>query len=141
MLTGGFFYTPEFRPDQPFRIFNTWLGDPSKMIFLEQVIKVIERDQLIPKIAQTGEYLLKGLSTAQDAYPQYLESARGRGTFAAIDFKTAKLRDLAIKELHLEGVHCGGSGERSLRIRTTLTFNKQHVDVFIERLNRVLSKW
>lgn len=141
MLTGGFFYKSEFRPDAPFRIFNTWLGDPSKMVFLASVIKVIEKEQLIPKIAETGIHLLNGLVKAQESYPQYLENARGRGTFAAVDFVTPKLRDQAIKDLHLEGIHCGGSGDRTLRIRTTLTFNKQHVNIFIERLNNVLSKW
>jgi hypothetical protein len=30
MLTGGFFHKPELRPNQPYRISNTWLGDPSK---------------------------------------------------------------------------------------------------------------
>nr|MBE5725114.1 putative4-aminobutyrate aminotransferase, mitochondrial-like [Cucujiformia] len=28
MLIGGYFHTPEMRPDQPYRVFNTWMGDP-----------------------------------------------------------------------------------------------------------------
>jgi 4-aminobutyrate aminotransferase/(S)-3-amino-2-methylpropionate transaminase len=31
MLTGGFYHKPELRPKQPYRIFNTWVGDPSKL--------------------------------------------------------------------------------------------------------------
>ena len=30
MLTGGIYHKPEFRPKQAYRIFNTWVGDPSK---------------------------------------------------------------------------------------------------------------
>ena len=30
MLTGGFFHKPELRPKQPYRILNTWVGDPSE---------------------------------------------------------------------------------------------------------------
>lgn len=138
MLTGGYFYRSEFRPDQAFRIFNTWLGDPSKLILLEAVIGVINKEQLIPKIAETGAYLLKSLEGFQASYPDILEAARGQGTFAAIDFKTSQLRDKATKELHLQGVHCGGSGDRSLRIRTTLTFNKNHVDIFAGKFKNVL---
>nr|NVI72060.1 putative 4-aminobutyrate aminotransferase, mitochondrial-like protein [Cucujiformia] len=28
MLIGGYFHTEEMRPDQPYRVFNTWMGDP-----------------------------------------------------------------------------------------------------------------
>ena len=32
MLTGGFFHKTELRPKQPYRILNTWVGDPSESI-------------------------------------------------------------------------------------------------------------
>lgn len=141
MLSGGFYSKEEFRPDQAFRIFNTWLGDPGKLLLLEAVIETIKSEGLLGKITKTGEYLVQGMKACQSKYPQFLEASRGRGTYAAIDFKTAELRDRALKELHLQGIHCGGSGERTLRIRTTLTFNHKHVDVFLDRLNKVVSKW
>ena len=31
MLTGGLYHKPDLRPKQPWRIFNTWVGDPSKV--------------------------------------------------------------------------------------------------------------
>ena len=31
MLTGGLYYKPELKPKQAWRIFNTWVGDPSKV--------------------------------------------------------------------------------------------------------------
>lgn len=141
MLSGGFFYKSEYRPDQAFRIFNTWLGDPGKLVLLEAVIQTIRSEGLLEKTAKTGEYLLRGLKTAQSSYPDFLERARGRGTFSAVDFKTPDMRDRAIRELHRVGIHCGGSGNRSLRIRTSLTFNNHHVNIFMDRFNRVLSSW
>lgn len=141
MLLGGYFYKPEFRPDQAFRVFNTWLGDPSKLVLLEAVIKEIKSKNLLENIQETGSVLINGMKELQDKYPKHIENARGRGTYAALDFKTAALRDKGIKDLHLQGVHCGGSGDRTLRIRTTLTFNKNHANLFLERLNKVLSKW
>ena len=141
MLLGGYFYRPEFRPDQAFRVFNTWLGDPSKLVLLEAVIKEIRDNNLLEGIAKTGDHLINGMRKLQAKYPKYLESARGRGTYAAVDFLNPTLRDRGIKELHLNGIHCGGSGERTLRIRTTLTFNKKHADIFLDRFDNVLSKW
>ena len=34
MLTGGLYHKPELRPKQAWRIFNTWVGDPSKVRFI-----------------------------------------------------------------------------------------------------------
>ena len=31
MLTGGLYHKADLRPRQPWRIFNTWVGDPSKV--------------------------------------------------------------------------------------------------------------
>ena len=45
MLTGGFYHTAEMRPNQPFRIFNTWVGDPSECMVhlpISQIILVLQ---------------------------------------------------------------------------------------------------
>nr|XP_027201378.1 4-aminobutyrate aminotransferase, mitochondrial-like [Dermatophagoides pteronyssinus] len=138
MLIGGFYYRPMFRPDKPYRIFNTWLGDPSKLLLLDQVVKVVRKENLLKRIEETGDYLLKHLEQIQNQYPSILMNARGVGTFCAIDFSTPELRDQAIRKLHQNGVHCGGSGTATLRFRTTLTFENRHVDQFVERFDRTL---
>ena len=140
MLSGGFFYKSHLRPDKGFRIFNTWLGDPSKLILLEKVIEVIRKESLLENIANTGQVLMKNLKDAEKNYPNLISKVRGKGTFCAFDFTTPTLRDKAINMLHLNGIHCGGSGSKTLRIRTSLIFNPNHVNVFIDRLNRVLSQ-
>ena len=50
---------------QGYRIFNTWVGDPSKIVLLEEVVNVINRDNLLDKVKVTGDYLLAGLKEAQ----------------------------------------------------------------------------
>lgn len=97
MLIGGFFYQDPLRPDKPYRIFNTWLGDPAKLVLLDATVKVIREENLLAKIEKTGQLLLRGLEEAQRQYPEIVLNARGRGTFCAIDFGTPELRDLAIK--------------------------------------------
>lgn len=140
MLTGGYFYKSEFRPTESYRIFNTWLGDPTKLILLEEVIKVIQKDKLLDSISKAGSHLMNGLTTLEKKHSSLLGSTRGRGTFCAIDFSSAELRDKAIKVLHKKGVHCGGSGVQTLRIRTTMTFQPHHADMFLERFSQVLQE-
>lgn len=121
-------------------MFNTWLGDPSKLVLLSEVIKTIKKDNLVQKVEKTGEKLLNELLLFAKRYPGLVKNARGRGTYLAIDFETPDQRAKAIQLLHLNGVHCGGSGETALRIRTTLTFSERHVDLFSERFENVLKQ-
>ena len=46
---------------QPLRIFNTWLGDPARLIVLECVLNEIRRNRLLELVKQTGTVLLDGL--------------------------------------------------------------------------------
>lgn len=50
---------------QPYRIFNTWLGDPSKNLLLAEVINVIKREDLLSNAAHAGKALLTGLLDLQ----------------------------------------------------------------------------
>jgi 4-aminobutyrate aminotransferase/(S)-3-amino-2-methylpropionate transaminase len=60
-VTFGEFY----RPDHSYRIFNTWMGEPSKIQVLKKVIDVIRRDNLLQNVQETGDILLKGLKDLQ----------------------------------------------------------------------------
>ena len=50
---------------QGYRIYNTWMGDPSKIILLEEVLRVIHQDKLIEAARDTGHFLLQGLQELQ----------------------------------------------------------------------------
>ena len=41
MLSGGIYHNLEHRPPHPGRILNTWVGDPHKIIMLEQVTDLV----------------------------------------------------------------------------------------------------
>ncbi len=62
-------------------------GDPGKLLLLEPILKVIKRDGLLENVQKTGEVLLRGLKDAQNEFNAVLNSARGRGTFLAINAK------------------------------------------------------
>lgn len=50
---------------QGYRIFNTWMGDPSKNLFLSEVLNVIRRENLLDEVTRSGKTLLQGLYELQ----------------------------------------------------------------------------
>lgn len=140
MLLGGYFYKPDFRPKQPYRVFNTWMGDPSKLILLEQVINVIRGENLVSKIGLTGEKLQAGLKSLQDRYRTVIDNVRGKGTFCAFDFKDGSTRDRALEKLALNGIYAGGCGDRTIRVRTALVFNDKHTNILLEKIEKTLKE-
>ena len=127
MQLGGFYCKEEFLPGEPFRIFNTFLGDPLRLAQLEVIVEVTERDHLIDNCRSTGEGLVKGLEALQKERPALLSNARGRGLFAALDVRDAATQGKLLAELRQRGLEVGGSGTRSVRFRPANVLLPRHV--------------
>lgn len=140
MQLGGFYHNLDFRPAQGYRIFNTWMGDPGKLLLLEGVLNVIKREKLLDQVNRSGALLLAGLLDAQREFPQLLNSTRGRGTFLAINAKDTKLRDDLVHRLRQKGIQSGGCGDVSIRFRPALIFKEKHVDIFLDKFRQVLKE-
>ena len=56
---------------------------------LDAVLKTIKKDNLLDNTLKAGEVLLNGLKEAQKKFPGLIHSARGLGTFCAIDADTS----------------------------------------------------
>jgi len=140
MLTGGFYSLPEFRPQQGYRIFNTWMGEPSKVMMLEKVVEIIKRDNLLDNVNASGKRLQDGLKDFSIRYPQHVSNTRGLGTFCAFDSSSPAKRDEIVSRLKVEGVQSGGCGDQSVRLRPALVFEPHHADIFLERLEKVLKQ-
>ncbi|GAB1610749.1 4-aminobutyrate aminotransferase, mitochondrial-like [Argonauta hians] len=140
MLTGGFYFKSHQMPQDAGRIFNTWVGDPAKVMLLEAVSQVIREENLLSVVQETGKYLLTALQDAEKQYPGILSRARGLGTYIAIDFKDADTRDTFIHKARLKGINLGGSGHVSLRFRPTLLLRKHHVDIFLDIFHSLMAQ-
>jgi 4-aminobutyrate aminotransferase/(S)-3-amino-2-methylpropionate transaminase len=79
------------------------MGDPSKLLLLQGVLEVVNRDSLLDLVQKSGEKLLAGLRSFEQEFPQLLHSARGRGTFLSITCSSASLRDDLITRLKKKG--------------------------------------
>merc|ERR1712080_120151 len=115
-----------------------WNTDPPKVIMLEQVVKTIQEENLLQRVEAAGNTIMSGLTQLQSVFPHLLSKARGRGTFCAVDLPSVETRDTLLHTLRQRGVHLGGCGESSVRIRPSLTFTPQHANIMLDGLNDAL---
>jgi len=141
MQLGGYYYKQELRPDDPLRIFNTWLGEPSRLLFLETVLNVVNKENLIEQNRITGDYLFSHLKNFCKKYPHLIDSARHLGTFGSINAANGKFRDEILGKLRNAGVQSGGCGEKGIRLRPSLTFQNKHADIFLDKLENILKTY
>ncbi|RDD47545.1 4-aminobutyrate aminotransferase, mitochondrial [Trichoplax sp. H2] len=140
MQLGGIYHKDEMRVDESYRVFNTWLGDSSKLVLLEAIINCIKREKLIDLAKESGEVLQTGLKSLASKYPNIISRPRGMGTFCAIDFIDSKKRDEIIADLKNNGIMAGSCGALAMRLRPALIFEPYHANYFIDAFDNVLSK-
>ncbi|KAL8699158.1 MAG: hypothetical protein Q9224_001533 [Gallowayella concinna] len=135
---GYYFGNPELRPNKPYRQFNTWMGDPAKAILFRAIIQEIERLDLVQNTAEVGEYLYAGLERLAQQYPHEIQNLRGKGqgTFIAWD---SPRRDDFTRRAKTLGINIGGSGERAVRLRPMLIFQRHHADILLEATEKLIS--
>ncbi|AJR92450.1 Uga1p [Saccharomyces cerevisiae YJM1385] len=139
---GYFFHDPKFIPNKPYRQFNTWCGEPARMIIAGAIGQEISDKKLTEQCSRVGDYLFKKLEGLQKKYPENFQNLRGkgRGTFIAWDLLTGEKRDLLLKKLKLNGCNVGGCAVHAVRLRPSLTFEEKHADIFIEALAKSVNE-
>jgi len=133
----GYYYgNPDLRPNKAYRQFNTWMGDPSKALLFKAIIDEMKRLDLVANTAATGEYLYGKLEELAGKYPKEIINLRGKGqgTFLAWD---SPRRDEVLKKAKGVGINIGGSGANAVRLRPMLIFQKHHVDILIDGLDKI----
>ncbi|EDV97996.1 GH17185 [Drosophila grimshawi] len=135
---GGYFHSDEFASKLPYRVFNTWMGDPGKIILLEEILKVIKDEHLMANVDAAGKVLKQGLLSLENEFPNLLNSTRGRGTFLAVNCANTKVRDSIVTSLRQNGVQTGGCGEIAIRFRPALIFKETHANIVLDRFRNVL---
>jgi len=139
-LLGGYYYKDEFQPPGGYRIFNTWMGDATKMLFFKAVLQTIEKEGLQEVVQEVSEKLFAILHKAAVTHPQYVKNIRGAGTVIAFDSDSPAMRDQLFGCLRNNGVLVGVNGNESIRFRPALNFNSKHVSEFEDCFNKTLSQ-
>jgi len=138
MISGGVYHNMEHRPPHPGRVLNTWVGDPHKIVLLEQVVRAIREDKLLERVQSVGDHMMARLLQIEEDLNGLVSKTRGIATFCAIDLPTQQVRDKVVQECRQKGVHLGGCGESTIRFRPSLTFTEAEADIMLETLETVL---
>ena len=138
-LIGGYYYKDNLRINEPYRIYNTWMGEPTKLVILEKVIEIIKRDNLVDITKQVGDHLQNSLKQLESTHSK-VKNVRGMGTLCAFDMPDSASRDNLCQIALTNGLHIGGCGEVAVRFRPALIFHKKHVDLAIELLEKSLKQ-
>ncbi|RUS30108.1 4-aminobutyrate transaminase gata [Jimgerdemannia flammicorona] len=136
----GYYYRPELRPNAPYRNYNTWMGDQVRAMQAAEIVREIETKNLLENVRDVGEYLMHELAGIAARRRGTLLNLRGEGTFIAFDMEDGPARDKFIGDMRGVGVNMGGCGDRAVRLRPMLVFQKRHADIFLDRVEEVLSK-
>ncbi|PIK38213.1 putative 4-aminobutyrate aminotransferase, mitochondrial [Apostichopus japonicus] len=140
LISGGYFFKEEYGPKLGARIFNTWMGDPPKVLMMEAVLDVIRREGLLDLTRTSGAHLMAGLEDIQAKYPQHVRNARGPGTFCAIDVVDSGVLAKVASNVRDKGVLLGTCGTNSLRFRPALIFQPHHADILLDTLESTLQE-
>ena len=122
---GYYFGSAELRPNKPYRQFNTWMGDPSKALLFNAIVAEIERLDLVRNTAAVGNYLYNRLAGLAEKYPHEIQNLRGKGSGTFIAWDSPR-RDELLKEAKSKGLNIGGSGQKAVRLRPMLIFQRHH---------------
>ncbi|RKK67959.1 4-aminobutyrate aminotransferase [Fusarium oxysporum] len=134
---GYYFSNPELRPEVAFRLFNTWLGDPCRAVLAKGIVEEIESRNLVQQAAEVGTYIREKLAELAATKPKEFGNVRGSGTIIAWDLESTEARNDVVAALRRRGVIVGTSGDRSIRLRPMLIFEKKHADILLNALKEV----
>ena len=92
---------------------------------------------MVENTAETGNYLYNRLADLSTKYPKEIQNLRGKGqgTFIAWD---SPRRDEMLRKAKGVGINIGGSGERAVRLRPMLIFQKKHADLLCDGLEKIM---
>jgi len=136
----GFFYTDDFKANPETRIFNTWMGEPLKLVMMNKIIEIVQRDRLLDNVNRVGQVLQDGFVHMEDITGGMVNSGRGRGLYTAFSVATPELRDKMIKSAFDKNLIVGACGTSSIRFRPSLNFSSDEAEQAIGILSDCASE-
>ncbi|WP_339671940.1 aminotransferase class III-fold pyridoxal phosphate-dependent enzyme [Dasania marina] len=134
---------------QTTELFSTFGGNAVSCAAGMAVLDVIENENLIANANSTGDYLRAQLRKLAETQP-LIGDVRGRGMLASVEFVTDRISKAPATEqtgqllelMREQQVLIGSSGplKNSLKLRPSLVFQPEHVDIFIAALDNCLSQ-
>jgi len=129
------------------RLFSTFGGNTVACAAGNAVLDVIEQENLIERSRTVGDYLRSEIAQLASKHA-LIGNVRGHGMLTGLEFvtdraerspatsETARLLELMRQECVLVGSE--GRDANILKLRPSLVFERDHVDVFVDALERSL---
>ncbi|MES2653679.1 MAG: L-lysine 6-transaminase [Bacteroidota bacterium] len=121
----------------PSRINSTWGGNLVDMVRSTQILQIVADDKLCENATSVGQYLIEKLDILAQKHDK-MSNVRGRGLLAAFDFPTKEMRNTFIQKGMDHNVMFLGCGNQTIRFRPALCIEKQHIDLGIEVMEKIL---
>jgi 4-aminobutyrate aminotransferase/(S)-3-amino-2-methylpropionate transaminase len=135
---GYFFGDDQLCPDKAYRQFNTWIGDPARVIMCNAVIDEILGKNLVEHCAQVGTQLYAAMEGLALKHSDRIQNLRGKGQGTYIAFDTTDSAGL-VAGMKALGVNIGTCGTRTVRLRPMLVFEEQHIPRLIQTFEAVFA--
>ena len=121
----------------PSRINSTWGGNLVDMVRSSQILKIIQKHNLVENAAQTGAHLQQRVAELAKQFP-VISNLRGFGLLSAFDFPDKIKRDKFIRKGMEHDVLFIGCGTSSIRFRPALIIKNEDIDTGVEVMEKVL---
>ena len=128
---------------------STYGGGPLACAVALKVFEVIEREQLMQNVRQTGDFLKNGLLKLVEKYPQVLKTARGLGFIIGLEL-VQNIPAFANNEkshaiqfvnlLHEAGMLVVPSGTHVIRILPALNLTRSEAEEGLKIIESVVAK-
>lgn len=120
------------------RINSTWGSNLPDMVRSTKILEVMQEENILSHIKETGEYLLNQLNILQLEFPTLIEHARGLGLMCSFDFKSTEVRNQYVKACYKNKLIQLGCGSKSVRFRTPLIITEDEIDEGLKIIRNVL---
>lgn len=134
--------------DTGMKYFNTFGGNPVSCAIGEAVLDIVEGDGLRTRAVEVGAYFAQALRQLQ-AHHELIGDVRGEGLYLGVelvrDLKTkepGREEAFAVTEMAKERgviVFPNGGHDNVLKIKPPMTFQRHHVDLYVDALDDILS--
>ena len=119
-------------PDNVFRVSSrinsTWGGSLTDMVRATRYLEIIQEDNILDNVKNTGNALQSLLHELQQEFPMIISNCRGRGLFSAFDFPDVQTRKKCLHNCLDRGLIILACGEKSVRFRPALTLQIKELE-------------
>lgn len=119
---------------------STWGGTLADMVRVVREMEIVESEDLIAKAATNGHHLAQTLRKVLRNHPGKATNVRGFGLYQGFSLDTPERKKAVISQaLEEESLLLLGAGTRTVRTRPNLSVTAEDIDLFSEKLDRVLA--